>query len=257
MESEKGYLIRFFDKEWHARNFVDGYVRLGRVGSYAKMEDGGRGDLYEGVSGIIRPHDSVFSLTSSDIDTPYVFERENGFLEASWAHQVNLSSYILCMSLVPVTTLDRWRCGLANAILSLKLDTTPFYDGKAKIEAYAVLIGTGWPNFRQALSVGANMSKGQLIRSGPVEYGDYAGSGKSHFDLDCFSKDVKFMDQREFRCQFEFPGVRGDNYSLNVGYIKSSISALARLTLSLTIDGEDHDGKTKLSGNLGAMKLSI
>ena len=45
---------------------------------------------------------------------------------------------------------------------------------------------------RQALSIGAKVSKGQLIRSGPVEYGDYANSGKSHLNLDCFSKDVKF-----------------------------------------------------------------
>ena len=257
MEAEKSYLVRFFDKEWHARNFVDGKVRLGRVGAYANMENGGRGDPYEGVSGIARPHDTTPALTPSDTDIPYVLKQENGFLEASWAYQVNLSSYILCMSLVPVSTLDGLRCGLAKAMLSLKLDTTPFIDGMAKIEAYAVLIGTGWSDFHQALSIGAKISNGNLTRCDRVEYGDFANSGRSHFDLDCFSKDVKFEDQREFRCQFEFPNVREDNHLINVGYIKSSIKALFRLTLDLTTEDEDLDSKKQSSWKLGAINLSI
>lgn len=257
MGVEKGYLVRFFDAEWHAREFVGGKVRLGRVGAYAKMEDGGRGDKYEGVSCIFRPHDSTLSLTPSDTNTPYVFTGENGFLEASLAPQVNLSSYILCVSFVPVTTQTGLRDGMAKAILSLKLDTTPFDDGKARIEAYAVLIGTGWPDFCQALSVGAKMSKGQLIGCGPVKYGDYANSGKSHVDLDCFSKDVKFKDQREVRCQFEFPRVREDIYSIIVGNIKSSISRVVRLTLDLSVEGEDQDGKVQLNGKLEATNLSL
>ena len=257
MGAEQGYLIRFFDEEWHARKFVDGEVRLGRVGAYAKMENGGRGDKFEGVSSIIRPHDSTLSLTPSDTNTPYVFTRENGFLEAYLTPQRNLSSYILCMSFVPVTTPTELRDGMAKAILSLKLDTTPFPDGKATIEAYAVSVGAGWTNFLQALSIGAKVAKGHLVGSRPVEYGNYANSGKSHVNLDCFSKDVRFKDQREVRCQFEFPGIREDSHSITVGNLKSSISALRRLKLNLTIGGKSQDGKTQLSVYTDVINLSI
>lgn len=257
MGAEKGYLIRFFDEERHARNFVDGEVRLGRVGAYAKMEDGGRGDKYEGVSSIIRPHDSTFTLTLSHTNIPHILTRENGFLEACLTPQINISSYILCMSFIPSTTPTRFHDGMANAIWSLT-DKIPCEDGKARIEFYAVLIGTGWPDFRQALSIGAKVAKGQLVGWGPVEYGDYVNSGKSHFDLDCFSKDVKFKDQREVRCQFEFPGVCEDYHSIIVGDLKSSISRMVRVILDLTIEGEDRDGKVKqVRGDLGAIDLSI
>ena len=219
MGAEKGYLIRFFDEEWHARRFVDGEVRIGRVGAYAKMEDGGRGDEYEGVSSIIRPQDSTLTLTPSHTNIPHVFTGDDGFLEAYLAPQSNLSSYILCMSFIPSTTPTKFRDGLGKAILSLK-DKIPCEDGKARIEIYVVSIGTGWPDFIQALSIGAKVSKGRLIGCRPVSYGDYANSGKSHVDLDCYSKDVKFKDQREVRCQFEFPGVRKDHHSI-VGNLKS------------------------------------
>ncbi len=257
MEAKQGYLVRFFDEEWHARKFVTGEVRLGRVGAYAKMEDGGRGDEYEGVSNIIRPHDSTLSLTLSDTNTPYVFTRENGFLEAYLAPQRNLLSHVLCMSFVPVTTRTDLRDGMTKAILSLKLDTTSFEDGKARIEAYAVSVGAGWTDFREALSIGAQAAKGYLIRSGSVKYCDYANSGKSHADLDCFSKDMRFKDQREVRCQFEFPGIREDNHSIIVGSIKSSISALRRLTLDLIIGGKSQDGKTLLNVYIDVINLSI
>lgn len=57
-----------------------------------------------------------------------------------------------------------------------------------------MLIGAGWSDFRQALSIGAKISNGNLIRCDPVEFRDFANGGRSHLDLDCFSMDVKFKD---------------------------------------------------------------
>ena len=210
-------LIRLFNKESHAKMFLSGKIRVGKVSYYKKLESEGRGDPMEGVSSMYSPNDHIVSMGPAG--QPYSpnthYDLDNLKLAFSWPH--DLDSYILCLSIVPDYLRNREVSIRVNEVDRL-IETFP--DPKPK---YAVIIRN--PNLFSKRLYSCPYPF-HLNNEGKVKYRDFVSPARSYINEGVFLKSLKFRDQREYRYQFYSDKMTTKNHDfIHVG----DISDKARL----------------------------
>ena len=208
-------LVRFFDKEIYAQEFLSGKLRLRKLRYYRDLESEGRGDRSEGTSSIYAPYDSTLRL---GVEGEKLQSIDDGLVSVKIAFNSDLDSHVLCMTKAYFKYEDKYVQIDFGDLGRLVAD----FCGSDFNSAHVVIITDPNAFVRRLKLV-------PFLRCwGPVDYINFDRPQKSHVNRDVFLKDNKFSYQREFRFKFDLPENTGKNHSyIDIGNI-SDIACLPR-----------------------------
>ena len=220
-------LVKFFDNELYAREFVKGKIYANTLATFKKREcndDSGRADPHEGTIAWLQPGQvrSVFNGMdfTDDLVGPMQVQRE-------WLNHL----HVFCLHAVHSGSLDI--TNVSNENIEDLRQHLSIPDECRALGEHGVVVYNVTEFFRRMVS--AAEAKGYIMTGGLVRYYDPESFHGNFRDVESiFHKQDRYSYQREFRFVVDYGSVRDAPLILEIG----NLSDITRRFDSAELNGE-------------------
>ena len=206
------FLVKFFDNEGHAREFVKGRVYANTLATFKALEgidDSGRADRHEGTIAWLQPGQGRAVINGMDITDELAGPMQ---MQRSWLDRLN----VFCLYAAHTGSLDLAKVSNENIEELRKQLIIP--DECRGLGRHAVVIDDV-PEFIRRMKVAAR-AKGYRMTRGLVRYYDPASFHGNFRDVESiFHKQDRHSYQREFRFVIDRGLVSAAALTLEIGDI--------------------------------------